>query len=344
MTTNWKTYLQSKGATFAEEQLVGFSTTPQALTDNAIAVLCGQCLISIAGADRQQLLQGQISTHMSRLKPLQHSQGVACSPKGRMYTTFRILNTGERYLLSMNAGVVDGTLATLNKYAIFFKTELLKAPEYLTLGLSGADIDTILDYLFSNSPLPEDNHVFEVAEQCYLLKTGDSRYELWLHQNCLPHWWPVLTAKLLPVTETFWRLLNIESVLPQLNQATVDQYIPQHLNQPTIGSISFKKGCFTGQEIITRMQNLGHQKSRCYRLTLNNSNQPKINARLYNSDGKVIGEVIESAVNLAGTAVELLAVIRIEAAEANDVFLDAGQPLQVHALPYVIDQKAELQQ
>ncbi len=344
MTTDWKTYLQSQGATFAQERLVGFSTTAKTLTDNVLAVLSGQSLISIAGADRQKFLQGQVSTHMTRLNALQHSLGVACSPKGRMYTTFRILDTGERYLLSMNADIIDSTLATLKKYAIFFKSELLSLPEYLTLGLSGTDIDAILNDVFSATPLPESNQVVAVTEQCYLLNTADSRYELWLHQSQLLHWWPLLTAKLLPVNESFWQLMNIEAVLPQLSQATVDQYIPQHLNQPSIGSVSFKKGCFTGQEIITRMQNLGQQKSRCYWLTLNNNSQPEVNTRLYNSKGKAIGEVIQSEPNLDGTNVEILAVIRIEAAEAGEVFLEGGQPLEVHALPYAIDQKAELQQ
>lgn len=352
MATDWKTYLITQGAVYEGEQLKGFSKTPPKLSTNTVSVLSNHNLTSVDGTDRQKFLQGQISTHMMQLGALHHSTGVACSPKGRMYTNFRIMNNGERYLLTMNSGLTETTIETLKKYAVFFKVDLTPQPEYVVLGLSGENIDTILANVFPDSSLPQQNEVIEVPSSGYLIKVPGirARYELWLHQNDLPQWWPELTKELTPATEDFWQLLSIESVIPELREETIDKYIPQHLNQPSLGGVSFRKGCYTGQEIVTRMQNLGQQKSRCYWLSLESPLEnpvapPDINTRLYNGDGKPVGEVIQSASNIESNEIELLAVIRIDTAEANDVYLTPvkSHQLKVHDLPYAIDPKAELQ-
>ncbi|USE39055.1 folate-binding protein YgfZ [Endozoicomonas sp. SCSIO W0465] len=284
---------------------------------------------------------------MLQLTGHHYSAGVACSPKGRMYTNFKIMDNGEDYLMSMNSGLAETTVETLKKYAVFFKVNLTHQPDYIALGLSGANIDTILTNIFPDSTLPEQNEIIKVSSRGYLIKAPGirTRYELWLHQDDLPLLWPELTKELIPATEDFWGLLNIESVIPELCQETIDKYIPQHLNQPSLGGVSFRKGCYTGQEIVTRMQNLGQQKSRCYWLTLESTKEPDINARLYNSNSKPVGEVIQCVRNIENGNTELLAVIRIEAAEANDVFFgtEKSHQLQVHEIPYAIDPKAELQ-
>ena len=347
MLTDWKTYLTTQGAIFNDGQLTGFSQTPAQLNTNTVCVLSKQSLVSVEGVDRQKFLQGQISTHMTQLNGLQHSTGVACSPKGRMYTTFRVLNTGERYLLAMNSTLTGVTIETLSKYAVFFQVRLTPQPDYLVLGLSGDTIKTVLSTLFHGVSLPENRDVVQVAGG-YLLQVPGirPRYELWLVEHELAKWWPELTQTLTPGTDEFWQLLDIESVIPGLTLDTVDKYIPQHLNQPSLGGVSFKKGCYTGQEIVARTQNLGQLKSRCYHLSLVHSSLPEINTRLYNGDGKPVGEIVAGARNLATNTVELLAVIRIDAAAANDVFLDPekDQPLQVNEIPYPIDPRAELQQ
>lgn len=348
MSTDWKTYLKTQGAVYKGEQLTDFSKAPQTLSSDIVSVLSGHSLITIDGPDRQKFLQGQISTHMTQLDTLHQSSGVACSSKGRMYTNFRIMNDGESYLLSMRSDVTETTIETLKKYAVFFKAQLTCQSEYLMLGLSGENITSKLSSIIQDTKLPENNEVIKVSNQGYLMIIPGirTRYELWLHQRDLPQWWPVLTKELTPATENFWQLLNIESVIPEICEETIEKYTPQQLNQPSLGSVSFRKGCYTGQEIVTRMQNLGQQKSRCYRLTLPNTAQPAINTPLYNSTGKAIGEIIQSERNIETKEVELLAVIRIDAAETNNVFLspEKNQQLQVHELPYTIDPKAELQQ
>lgn len=326
---------------------MGFPQQPRQRTEATVSVLSEHSLMTISGPDSQRFLQGQISTHMNQLLPKQHSGGVACTPKGRMYSTFRIVNDGSQYLLYMGSDLIEPTLETLKKYSVFFKTTLEPSQNHILLGLSGTDIGTRIMDTFSLEQLPRDNTLQAIEDDCLLMDIPGimPRYLLLLPEQKLSQWWPELTSRLTPATEAFWKLLNIESVTPELSASLTEKYIPQHLNQPSLGNVSFKKGCFTGQEIITRMQNLGQQKSRCYHLTLKDETVPDVNQRIYDQDGKNAGEVIMATKGVEGSQVDMLAVVRIDSAETSHLYLDqdGNQPLEVHPIPYPVDEKAELQ-
>jgi folate-binding protein YgfZ len=49
---------------------------------------------------------------------------------------------------------------------------------------------------------------------------------------------------------------------------TQDQLIAQSANWDVLGGINFRKGCYTGQEIIARTQHLGRIKRRLFHLAL----------------------------------------------------------------------------
>ena len=131
-------------------------------------------------------------------------------------------------------------------------------------------------------------------------------------------------------------MLDIEAVIPELLPEATEQYIPQHLNLPTLEAVSFRKGCYTGQEIVARMQNLGQLKSRTYHLTANTAIDLPANTKLVNAAGKNIGEVLYAVTPVDTSQTELLAVIRVDAAETNDVQLpDTDIVFSVSPLPYL---------
>jgi folate-binding protein YgfZ len=63
------------------------------------------------------------------------------------------------------------------------------------------------------------------------------------------------------------RLAHIEAGLPLIYAATSGLFLPHDINLPQLGGVSFDKGCYTGQEIVARMQNLGRPKQHLYQLT-----------------------------------------------------------------------------
>jgi folate-binding protein YgfZ len=63
-----------------------------------------------------------------------------------------------------------------------------------------------------------------------------------------------------PNNEPNWHRHNIEAGIPRLYPQTIGEFLPHYINLVELGGVSFTKGCYTGQEIIARMQHRGKLK------------------------------------------------------------------------------------
>ena len=117
------------------------------------------------------------------------------------------------------------------------------------------------------------------------------------------------------------------------------------INLQAVGGVSFKKGCYTGQEIVARMQYLGKLKRHLYRLSLAAGHAaPAPGTPLFTpSHTSSVGEVVLAA--NAENGVELLAVLTSDAAQAGDIHLGdlQGPGLSLLELPYQLDRDREIQ-
>jgi len=57
-----------------------------------------------------------------------------------------------------------------------------------------------------------------------------------------------------------WKARELEHGVCWLGTATSEQFLPQMLGFETIGALSFRKGCYPGQEVIARTRYLGKLK------------------------------------------------------------------------------------
>ena len=118
---------------------------------------------------------------------------------------------------------------------------------------------------------------------------------------------------------------------------TVEMFIPQMLNLDALGYINFKKGCYTGQEIIARAHYRGAVKRRMHHLALVADRVPSPGDEIKNSDDKSIGN-IASAVRADNANVEILAVLNDKFSDANEMQIgDQALTAVTHLpLPYEI--------
>jgi folate-binding protein YgfZ len=65
-------------------------------------------------------------------------------------------------------------------------------------------------------------------------------------------WQALLEASVVPLSEETYQVLRVEAGLPEFGHELGDEYIPLEAN--LWNDVSFKKGCYTGQEIIARME------------------------------------------------------------------------------------------
>lgn len=84
-------------------------------------------------------------------------------------------------------------------------------------------------------------------------------------------------------------------IIPWITECNSESYIPQMLSLDILGAISFKKGCYTGQEIVARMQYLGKDKRRLALIEAENSEISKlftINGQLLTETQQDAGEIV----------------------------------------------------
>ena len=103
--------------------------------------------------------------------------------------------------------------------------------------------------------------------------------------------------------KTLWHSLDLAEGIPQLYENTVELFLPHYLNLPKLGAISFNKGCYTGQEIIARMQHRGQLKQHLYRLDSETSYSP---GEKIEKDGIKIGQCVDSALSQNGQVINLV--------------------------------------
>src|SRR5471032_2397528 len=298
-------------------------------------------VLAVRGADAAKFLQGQLTCNLNYLSDTQASLGARCTQKGRMQSSFRILLQGDGVLLAMASELLEPQLADLKKYAVFSKSKLTdESAAWVRFGLSNAD--QALASL--GLELPAETDSVARSDTLIAIRVSPGRSELWVPVEHTEAVRAQLATQLQPADLNQWLLGQIRAGIGQVMPQTRELFIPQMLNLQAVGGVSFKKGCYTGQEIVARMQYLGKLKRRLYRLTLASDALPEPGTALFSPvHGSSVGEVVIAA--NAPSGIELLAVLQADAAEDGNIHLGTpeGLPLQLGALPYELDSKLETQ-
>ncbi|MDV5862272.1 folate-binding protein YgfZ [Pseudomonas mendocina] len=298
-------------------------------------------LLAVRGADAAKFLQGQVTCNLNYLSASQSSLGARCTPKGRMLSSFRIVPVDDGYLLSMARELIESQQADLQKYAVFSKSRLSdESSAWVRFGLSGGD--AVLNEL--GLQLGAASDTIARTDSLLAVRLSDGRAELWAPTEDAQALQAKLAARLPHAPLNDWLLAQIRAGVGQVFGATRERFIPQMINLQALGGVSFKKGCYTGQEIVARMQYLGKLKRRLQRLRLVGAAVPAVGVELFSPvHGSSVGEVVLAA--QAGDAIELLAVLQEDAVNDGRIHLGSseGPTLTLLDLPYQLDADKEIQ-
>ncbi|KTB73927.1 MULTISPECIES: YgfZ/GcvT domain-containing protein [Pseudomonas] len=298
-------------------------------------------VLAVRGVDASKFLQGQLTCNLNYLNEDKSSLGARCTQKGRMQSSFRIVFEGDGCLLAMASELIEPQLLDLRKYAVFSKSKLTdESAEWVRFGLQ--DGDSALVGLGLN--LAQETDAVVRANELLAIRVSPGRAELWVRAGQADSIKSQLASQLSKGPLNDWLLGQIRAGIGQVFGRTREEFIPQMINLQAVGGVSFKKGCYTGQEIVARMQYLGKLKRRLYRLTLSSEEIPEPGTALFSPvHASAVGNVVIAA--QSGQNVELLAVLQGDAAENGHINLGSpeGAALQMSDLPYILDSKLETQ-
>lgn len=313
-----------------------------AMADSAFfCPLSHEGLLAVRGVDAAKFLQGQLTCNLNYLDQGTSSLGARCTPKGRMISSFRILAQDNGFLLALSSDLMDAQLADLKKYAVFSKSTLTdESADWARFGLSqgdGALLALGLDLPQTVDSVVRDGNLIAV-------RLADGRAELWAPSTDTATLEARLATQLPRAPLHAWLLAQVRAGIGQVFGATRELFIPQMINLQALGGVSFKKGCYTGQEIVARMQYLGKLKRRLYRLSLAGSDVPQPASELFSPvHQSSVGEVVLAAPTANGC--ELLAVLQEDAVNDGRIQFGAadGPALSLLDLPYTLDTDREIQ-
>jgi len=299
-------------------------------------------LVNASGADHVSYLQGQVTLDVAALADNQHRPAAHCDAKGKMWSNLRLFHRGEGMAFIERRSLRDTQLTELKKYAVFAKVTLVPDDEAVLLGVAGFQARAALAGVFDALPdagspvIQQDDSTllwFNLpAERFLLVTTAAKAQEL---QDKLAG-----EAQLNDSRQ--WLALDIEAGFPIIDSATSAQLIPQATNLQALDAISFKKGCYTGQEMVARAKFRGANKRALFWLAGKAGVVPAANDALEMQMGenwRRTGTIL-AACQLDNGEVWVQAVLNndLEADTVLRVQGDEGGKLAIQPLPYEITQ------
>ena len=340
MMTQWHEFLANQGAVLADAQVRGFGDEQgelqAAAAGNVIADLSHLGLIQVEGADASTFLQGQVTSDIRQLDGSNSHYAGYCTPKGRMLALFLAFAQQDRIYLQLNGALLEPIMKRLKMYVLRSKAVITDASANIVrIGLAGEQALTSLREVFAQ--VPEKAHEFVTLENGALLRLPGPvpRYELFCDPAQAAAIWIKLAQHHRPVGKSSWEWLEIQAGIPDITPQTQEAFVPQMVNLDTLGGISFKKGCYTGQEIVARTHYLGKVKRRTQLAHVDSSDAPQAGDALNTTDGAEIGQVVRSAPAPQGGH-NILAELRLESLQDGAIHW-RDRTLQIGSLPYNLE-------
>jgi folate-binding protein YgfZ len=279
--------------------------------------------IRISGADRRPFLQGQLTQDVNRLEPGAALLAGWASPKGRLLCVGWLFAWEDEDWLVLPAELADPIAKRLRMFVLRSAVNI----EPANAGVHPVAQQDLPPIFNSISNKKDINYCLIIDNKAIIEPANLADMALLISRADPPE--PGS-----PKLANAWRLAMIDAGLPSVWPATREEFVPQMLNLDLLDGISFRKGCYVGQEIVARTQNLGRIKRRMYAFSAPADADAAAGSPVY-SGNQTVGQVVDA---IAGpNDVRLLAVIRIDnSADALSLDSEGECRLKPRPLPYTL--------
>ena len=205
-------------------------------------------MLEISGEGSFDLLQGQITCDLNKINSSSSSLGALCNSKGRVLSSF-IVSSSEvtRFILIGPSKMMEKTEEELNKYSPFYKVKIRRNTSSLFYGIK----KELYKKLYGKAFLAEGN----------TLKINDIRFISYLNKDYLLA--ICKSSSMVPdqilnlefeENPDKWFIDELQNLNVEITEDNSGKYTPHDLNYDLTKRVDFDKGCYTGQEVVARMQ------------------------------------------------------------------------------------------
>lgn len=248
--------------------------------------LAERSLIRVQGDEAGAFLQNLLTNDVNALQVGQSQLSGFCNPKGRLLTVFQLIRRENDFLLLLPTDLAEFIGQRLNMFKLRSKVEITIADDVHAFGIVQAESDTDATPLWQGLQAEEGLRLRQPSTQTRYLVIADTAQCQFLAEH-LNNGWQL-------GSNAFWQLLDIEAGLPMVFTDSKEAFTPQQLNLELVGGVSFKKGCYPGQEVVARLHYLGSPSRRMFLGTIQDTHLPAVNSPVTDANGEVLGHVVQA--------------------------------------------------
>lgn len=310
----------------------------------AVFELADRTQIELRGEDRAKFLHNFCTNDILKLAPGQGCEAFACNVKGRILAHLFVFAGTDSMSIETVAGAEESLLAHLDRYLITEDVQLAgRSAELGELLVSGPRATEMTSAALALDAaeltvLPRYGHVTKSWNNTELSLRrvdwlGPSGVLVSVDRAKLAELWSALVeAGIAPAGSETFHPLRIENRMPLYGVDLTDDNLAQEAARTEL-AISFKKGCYLGQEPIARIDALGHVNRELRGLRIESDTIPIHGAVVLSAEGQEIGNITSAAVSPVSKQAVALAFLKRG-------FLNAGTSVVVQSeskpLPAVV--------
>jgi folate-binding protein YgfZ len=296
---------------------------------NGVAALKHLGVIKIVGEEAAKFIHTQLTQDFSLLGSDTARLAAFCTAKGRMQASFIGFKRGpDEILLVCSRDILAPTLKRLSMFVMRAKAKLSDATDEIALyGLAGDATQNIATHAVP----PWSKAVFDAATVINLYPADGVARQLWVAPADIP------APRGVALDLSVWLWGEVRSAVATISQPVVEAFVPQMLNYESVGGVSFKKGCYPGQEVVARSQFRGTLKRRAFVVHSNAS--PAAGDEIFGASGddQPVGTVVQAAPAPSG-GFDAIISVQLSALAEGKLHLGRvdGAELTLSPLPYTL--------
>lgn len=214
-------------------------------TRGGIADLSSRLKLRLSGADRVRFLNGQVTANVTRLASGHAMPACITTAKGRLCGEAILHTTADTILIDADAALRESLPSRLEKYVVADDVTLEDATDDLRL----------VHILGNVAPGADLTDAAVSVDRAH--RFGRDGWDLVLRPEVFESLWPAMIASAVVLDDELQEIIRIEAGIPRWGLELDENTLPPEAGLDRT-HIDYHKGCYVGQEVISRLKSVGH--------------------------------------------------------------------------------------
>ncbi len=259
-------------------------------------------IILVSGNDRHTFLQGQLTQDIEKLTSEELLFAAICNPKGRVYATCQLFKTNNKIGIITPSSMTKLVIQRLQNFIFRSDVELERIKNTCSICINCDNKSNGLQEELINTFEKDKNK----SPSHFLIKQSlkkSRNIEIYSNQLTSES---IRSLENLILNSSKWKKARMIENIVDITIENSEKYTPHMINLDLINGISFKKGCYVGQEIVARTEHIGSVKRRAVLYNLSSSkinNNEKLFIDKSDSGAHILYIVEDKMIAIINTAI-----------------------------------------